>query len=169
MRSAGRRRRKAIQTSLRQGLGTLRRTLGNLNDLMFSSSSLASGVSKDLREYMYGDSGATPQSLRRIVALLASDEVQRTIQGTAQGLIAAFFAARQRTPARLATEGDKSDAQGDGGDAVGAASQADALRETVSMVLDKVHARALQQAPSSCLPPDCTRPHRPVPHYRAES
>jgi hypothetical protein len=131
--------------------------LGNLNDLMFSSSSLASGVSKDLREYMYGDSGATPQSLRRLVALLASDEVQRTIQGTAQGLIAAFFAAR--TPARLTSESDKSDVRGGGGDVAAAVAAANALRETVSMVLDKVHPPILQQAHSVCLPPDCVRSH----------
>jgi len=142
----GHRRRRAIQKSVRGALGTLRRTVGNVNDLMFSSSSLASGVSRDLREYMYGDSGATPQSLRRIVALLASEDVQRTIQGTAQGLIAAFFAARQQQPNRP-TSGSLS--------GLGADTEGDALRETLSVVLDKVWPcrRGLLPLPRPARPP----------------
>jgi len=73
---------------------------------MFSSSSLASGLAKDLRAYIYGDSGKTPQSLRRIIVLMSSSEVQQTLHGTAHALLAAFFAARRREADKLAAQGE---------------------------------------------------------------
>ena len=65
------RRRKQIVGAVRRFLNTFQRTAGNVNDLMFSSSSLASGLAKDLRDYIYGDSGRAPQSLRRLIVLLS--------------------------------------------------------------------------------------------------
>ena len=88
------------------GLNTLRRTAGNVNDLMFSSSSLASGLAKDLRQYIYGDSGRAPQSLRRLIVLLSSNEVQQTLHGTAHAIIAAFFAARRREADKFAAQSE---------------------------------------------------------------
>ena len=76
-----------------------------MNDLMFSSSSLASGLAKDLRAYIYGDSCRTPQSLRRLTALMSSSEVQQTLHGTAHAILAAFFAARRREADKLAAQG----------------------------------------------------------------
>jgi len=87
------------------GLNTVRRTAGNVNDLMFSSSSLASGLAKDLRAYIYGDSGRTPQSLRRLIVLMSSNEVQQTLHGTAHAILAAFFSARRRDADKLAVQG----------------------------------------------------------------
>ena len=78
------------------GFGTVRRTASNLNDLLFSSSSLATAFAKDLRTFLFTDSGHTPTSLHRLIGLLCSDEVQRSIQGTSQTLLAAFFAARRK-------------------------------------------------------------------------
>ena len=88
------------------GLNTLRRTASNVNDLMFSSSSLASGLAKDLRAYIYGDSCRTPQSLRRLIVLMSSSEVQQTLHGTAHAILAAFFAARRREADKLAAQGN---------------------------------------------------------------
>ena len=99
------RNRKKIAASIRGGLSTMRRTATNVNDLMFSSSSLASGLAKDLRSYIYGDNGRTPQSLRRLIVLMSSSEVQQTLHNTAHAIIAAFFAARGREANKLAANG----------------------------------------------------------------
>ncbi len=88
------------------GLNTLRRTAGNVNDLMFSSSSLASGLARDLRAYIYGASDRTPQSLLRLIVLMSSSEVQQTLHGTAHAILAAFFAARRREADKLAAQGE---------------------------------------------------------------
>jgi hypothetical protein len=72
---------------------------------MFSSSSLASGIAHDLRDYIYGASDRTPQSLRRLIVLMSSSEVQQTLHGTAHAILAAFFAARRREDDKLAAQG----------------------------------------------------------------
>ncbi|EKX35459.1 hypothetical protein GUITHDRAFT_146477 [Guillardia theta CCMP2712] len=89
------RRRKQILESLRTGVNNFHRVARNINDLLFSSSSLASGLAKDLRDYIYGDKQRTPESLRRLILLLSSKEVQQTLHGTAHGLLSAFFAAKR--------------------------------------------------------------------------
>jgi hypothetical protein len=45
---------------------------------------------------MYGESRAVPTSLHRLIDLLCSDEVQKSIHGTSQTLLAAVYAARRK-------------------------------------------------------------------------
>eukprot|EP00282_Hemiselmis_andersenii_P027264 CAMPEP_0169480630 /NCGR_PEP_ID=MMETSP1042-20121227/29672_1 /TAXON_ID=464988 /ORGANISM="Hemiselmis andersenii, Strain CCMP1180" /LENGTH=226 /DNA_ID=CAMNT_0009595299 /DNA_START=150 /DNA_END=826 /DNA_ORIENTATION=+ len=90
------RHRKGIRKGLSSGVGSVRRTASNVNDLLFSSTSLASSFAKDLKSYLYGDSGQAPKSFNRLIQLLCSEEVQRSIHGTSQTLLAAFLAARRK-------------------------------------------------------------------------
>ena len=123
------RRRKQIVGAVRRFLNTFQRTAGNVNDLMFSSSSLASGLAKDLRDYIYGDSGRAPQSLRRLIVLMSSTEVQQTLHGTVHAILAAFFAARRREAGKLAAQG----------------AQGESMDKMILPVVDKVADRVLSE------------------------
>jgi len=75
----------------------------NINDAVLSSSNVASMVFNDLRDYLYGDSQdghrEVPPSLQRLAALLATREVQQSIEsitaGIARGLASGLEAAPQ--------------------------------------------------------------------------
>lgn len=88
---------------------------------------------------MYGESRAVPTSLHRLIDLLCSDEVQKSIHGTSQTLLAAVYAARRKDAQERKARGE---------------TEVDTVGLAIDAVLDKlVSPLSLSISPIYPLPP----------------